>query len=177
LHNITKLNRYLNLIVSGGQTGVDRAALDVAIKLRIHHGGWCPHNRIAEDGLIPITYNLKEVPATSSMNPADYDCYKQRTELNAIDSDGTLIILEGNPIGGTSYTIDMLLKHKKPHFIYDLAINFFCEDIAEWIIENKIRKLNVAGPRESQAPGIYKRSFCIMEHALNHLLMVKINFE
>jgi Circularly permutated YpsA SLOG family len=159
-------------IVSGGQTGVDRAALDVAIKLDIAHGGWCPYERLAEDGVIPSSYNLKEVPPPTPKEKTDPNAiYKKRTELNARDSDGTLIILNSDPIGGTLYTIEMLNKHNKPYIIYNLQNNPCIDDITNWVIEKKINKLNVAGPRESQAPGIYLIAIKILEHLLNHHLI------
>ena len=89
-------------IISGGQTGADRAALDVAIKFNIPHGGWIPKGRIAEDGPLPDKYQLQEMPTSS---------YPKRTEQNVIDSDGTLIFSRGKPTGGTDYTRKMVLKH------------------------------------------------------------------
>jgi len=94
-------------IISGGQTGADRAALDVAIKLSIPHGGWIPKGRKAEDGPLPEIYKLKEMPT---------DSYPARTEQNVIDSDGTLIIARGKLTGGTDYTRQMTLKNKKQLF-------------------------------------------------------------
>jgi hypothetical protein len=170
-HNLSS-NIYLKQIVSGGQTGVDRAALDVAIKLKISHGGWCPFERKAEDGIIPNSYNLKEAPAPTSEDKTDPDAiYKKRTELNAKDSDGTLIIINSDPIGGTLFTIEMLIKHKKPYLIYNLNDNPNVDNIAKWVIENKVEKLNIAGPRESQAPGIYLISTNIIEQLINHSLI------
>ena len=100
-------------IISGGQTGADRAALDVALKLGIPHGGWIPKGRKAEDGPLPEIYKLKEMPT---------DSYGARTEQNVIDSDGTLIIARGKLTGGSDYTRQMTLKHKK-HLLYmDLNI-------------------------------------------------------
>ena len=101
-------NNFIKEIVSGGQTGVDRAALDIAIKFKILHSGWCPFGRKAEDGVIPAKYNLKETP-----RPIDEDLidplaiYNIRTEFNVRDSDGTLIIVKDSPIGGTLYTLEM----------------------------------------------------------------------
>jgi len=90
-------------IISGGQTGADRAALDVAIKFNIPHGGWIPKGRIAEDGPLPDKYQLQEMPTSS---------YPKRTEQNVIDSDGTLIFSRGKPTGGTDYTRKMVLKQE-----------------------------------------------------------------
>lgn len=99
-----KVFLYGKKIVSGGQTGADRAALDVAIKLNIPHGGWIPNGRLAEDGPLPDKYQLQEMPT---------DSYPARTEQNVIDSDGTLIIARGKLTGGSDYTREMELKHKK----------------------------------------------------------------
>ena len=91
-------------IISGGQTGADRAALDFALKLGIPHGGWIPKGRIAEDGPLPEIYRLQEMPT---------DSYEARTEQNVLDSDGTLIVARGKLTGGTDYTRQMTLKQKK----------------------------------------------------------------
>ena len=101
----------LDKIVSGGQTGADRAALDFAIKHKIPHGGWVPKGRLAEDGPIPSKYKLTEMPT---------DNYKERTEQNVIDSDGTLIISHGKLTGGSAYTGKMAKKHSRPYFHVDL---------------------------------------------------------
>ncbi|MDB4442552.1 putative molybdenum carrier protein [bacterium] len=98
-------------IISGGQTGADRAALDVALKLGILHGGWIPKGRMAEDGPLPEIYHLREMPT---------DSYEARTEKNVQDSDGTLIIARGKLTGGTDYTRQMTLRHKKQLLGIDL---------------------------------------------------------
>ena len=100
-------------IISGGQTGADRAALDVALKLGIPHGGWISKGRIAEDGPLPEIYKLKEMPT---------DSYEDRTERNVQDSNGTLIIARGKLTGGTDYTRQMTLKHKKQLIGIDLNL-------------------------------------------------------
>lgn len=165
-------NGFIQEIVSGGQTGVDRAALDVAIELKITHGGWCPYQRKAEDGTIPEKYSLKEAPAPSFLENFDSDAiYKIRTELNAKDSDGTLIITKDDPIGGTLFTIEMLKKYNKPYIIYKISDNTEIIDIVNWIIKNQIHKLNIAGPRASQAPGIYNDTYNILRQVLNHHLL------
>ena len=132
-------------IVSGGQTGVDRAALDVAIELGIPHGGWCPRGRLAEDGAIPRRYCL-----TEHVSP-DYD---DRTRQNVADSDGTLILCVGRLRGGTRLTRDEARRRGKPC----LAVALDREpDVAagrRWLAQHHISTLNVAGPRESQSPGI-----------------------
>jgi putative molybdenum carrier protein len=134
-------------IVSGGQTGIDRAALDVAQELQLERGGWCPLGRLAEDGVIPNIYPLRET-ATAD--------YAERTELNVRDSDGTLILTIGPPIGGTRYTIECTEKWRKPCYIIDLTgdANFIV--VRSWITDNRIAVLNVAGPRQSQSPEGYQ---------------------
>jgi hypothetical protein len=165
-------NNFIKEIVSGGQTGVDRAALDIAIKFKILHGGWCPYERKAEDGVIPVKYNLKEAPApTIEENSAPGAIYKKRTELNARDPDGTLIIVKDAPIGGTLYTIEMVEKHKKPYLIFNLSDNPNIHDAANWIIKNNIHKLNVAGPRASQTSDIYNSAYNTLHLLLNNRLL------
>lgn len=161
--------KLLKKIVSGGQTGVDRAALDCAIKFNIAHGGWCPYGRQAEDGIIPEYYNLKEAPGLTFEENLDQNIiYKKRTELNVHDSDGTLIIINHAPIGGTLYTFNMVEKYQKPYFIINISVNYKINNIADWIIQNNISILNVAGPRESQMPGIYHISYNILDRLLNN---------
>jgi hypothetical protein len=132
-------------IVSGGQTGVDRAALDVAIAVGLPHGGWCPRGRVAEDGPIPSDYQLRETES------ADYPV---RTEQNILDSDGTLILYCGRLFGGTELTRRLARKHGKPYMLVDLEKDTRPADAVGWMRENSIRVLNVAGPRESSFPGI-----------------------
>lgn len=153
------------IIISGGQTGVDRAALDSARHLRIPHGGWCPKGRKAEDGRIADIYHLKETKS---------DDYSERTKSNIADSDGTLIIVMKTPIevtDGTILTIQEVKDKNKPFLIIDLSSK---DDLSlvvkEWILENKIDVLNVAGPRESQAPGIYDLALKFMNKLLPSLL-------
>ncbi|ACF14843.1 conserved hypothetical protein [Chloroherpeton thalassium ATCC 35110] len=141
-------------IISGGQTGVDRAALDVAFLLGISCGGWCPKKRLAEDGIIAVRYPLQETPTES---------YAQRTEWNVLTSDGTLILTCGNLIGGTAYTAQIAELTEKPLLILELSQNKEKAIFAEWIRSNKIKTLNIAGARESQVRGIY-------ETAKNYLL-------
>jgi Circularly permutated YpsA SLOG family len=171
-------NNFIKEIVSGGQTGVDRAALDIAIDLEIPHGGWCPHERKAEDGIIPAKYNLQECPAPTQAESIDPDAiYKIRTELNARDSDGTLIILKNDPIGGTLYTIAMAKKYNKPCFIFNLLSNTEISDAANWIVNNNIHKINIAGPRASQTTDIYNSAYNVLFQLLNHRLLNKKIFQ
>ncbi|OGQ22987.1 MAG: hypothetical protein A3I05_07140 [Deltaproteobacteria bacterium RIFCSPLOWO2_02_FULL_44_10] len=137
-------------IISGGQTGVDRAALDAAIELHIPCGGWCPKGRLAEDGILDLKYPLKETSLGE---------YKQRTQWNMRDSDGTLILTFGEPQGGTRFTIDCAKKFNKPYLIINLKREPKSEEVIAWMEQHQIQVLNVAGPRESSAPGmIYKKA-------------------
>lgn len=144
-------------IVSGGQTGVDRAALDVALELGIPCGGWCPLGRRAEDGAIPDKYPLVE---------ADSPRYPVRTALNVRDSDGTLILTRGQPDRGTALTRDLALRYKKPLLIVDLQERVKPADVLKWLKDNKVRKLNVAGPRLSSCPGIDRQAGTILKQIL-----------
>jgi len=141
--------RLIKKIVSGGQTGVDRAALDVAIGLRIPHGGFCPKGRRSESGRIPGEYTLDE---------SESENYIVRTKLNVEHSDGTLVITKGQPDGGTLNTIKLATAHGKPVFAIDLSTNFFADEFLQWVSGNGIAVLNVAGPRESKHPGIYEEA-------------------
>jgi len=132
-------------VVSGGQTGVDRGALDAAIKLGIAHGGWCPRGRLAEDGQIPDRYELSE---TDSPN------YAVRTERNVLDSDATLILCRGRPTGGTELTLRLAQQHGKPHRVVDLDDPPAPAEVRRWLEDERVAVLNVAGPRQSQSPGI-----------------------
>lgn len=155
-HNMMK-NTMIDKIVSGGQSGVDRAALDVSIKLGIPHGGWCPKGRKAEDGAIPACYQLNET---------DSDEYSERTKLNIRDTDGTLILVPTTPIkvtDGTILTIAEVKERAKPYLIIDLSRDYDkLSEIALWVKENSIKVLNVAGPRESQSPGVHKASSVLL---------------
>jgi Circularly permutated YpsA SLOG family len=144
-------------IVSGGQTGVDRAALDVALGMGLDCGGWCPRGRRAEDGPIPSRYPLEE---TTSAN------YSQRTKRNVRDSDGTLILCSGPPRGGTLLTQQTAVKRGKPCLLVDLEASTAVDTIRAWLGEHSIRVLNVAGPRESQAPGIALRVARVLHECL-----------
>ncbi|HSS66535.1 MAG TPA: putative molybdenum carrier protein [Gammaproteobacteria bacterium] len=139
----------IDRVVSGGQTGVDRAALDAAIHAGLDCGGWCPRGRRAEDGAIPHRYRLKETGSTD---------YRGRTRRNVTDSNGTLILVLGELSGGTELTRDLALAERKPLFVIDLDSPRPSSEVRGWIRDNHIRTLNVAGPRESQRPGIAVRA-------------------
>ena len=136
-------------IISGGQTGVDRAALDVALELNLECGGFCPKGRRSEDGVIPEKYPLTET-ATAE--------YSERTELNVKTSDGTLILIDKHADKGTELTNDLCKVYRKPYVIVDVSANFRHENILQWITKNNIYVLNIAGSRESSSPGIYQKA-------------------
>jgi hypothetical protein len=136
----------IDRIVSGGQTGVDRAALDVARALDIPCGGWCPCGRLAEDGPIDPRYPLRETPNAD---------YAERTRWNVRDSDGTLVLTWGPPANGTAYTIECARELNKPHLVVDLANAPDRLSVQFWLAQHAIGILNVAGPRASKASKIY----------------------
>jgi predicted Rossmann-fold nucleotide-binding protein len=152
----------VEIIISGGQTGVDRAALDAAMELGIPCGGWCPKGRRAEDGKIPDRYPLQETSLSD---------YPLRTEMNVEDSDGTLILIWGSPSGGTLLTLKLARKHRKPYLLVNLAQGGDVSSVQEWTRKNHIRILNVAGPREGEAPGIYARATSFLKEVLINLNM------
>ena len=141
-------------VVSGGQTGVDRAALDAALAFGIPCGGWCPKGRLAEDGPIPARYPLNETPSCD---------YPARTEWNVRDSDGTLVLSWGRPSGGTALTIALARRLKRPCLVIDLEpADLSCEKIAAWIDLHDVAVLNVAGPRESAGLPIYRKAHALL---------------
>jgi hypothetical protein len=133
-------------IISGGQTGADRAALDFALKNRMPCGGWCPKGRIAEDGEIAAKYPLKET---------DSKDYPIRTSKNIEESDGTLIFYLNKFDPGTGLTLSLCKKLGKPYRLVKFTKEPSVVSIREWIVTNNIQTMNVAGPRESSEPGIY----------------------
>jgi len=149
-------------IISGGQIGVDRAALDAALEKNFPCGGWCPLGRKAEDGAIPVRYPLKETESED---------YKERTERNVADADGTVVLTRGEPTGGTAFTITLARGYGKPYLVLDLESGDagMPATIQTWVRENNIRVLNVAGPRESNSPGIYKIARALLEKVISQL--------
>jgi hypothetical protein len=144
-------------IISGGQTGADRAAIDFAIKRGIPHGGWIPKGRKAEDGTLSEKYDLQEMPTGS---------YSKRTEKNVLDSDGTLIVSHGLLTGGSALTTGFAEHHGKPWIHIDLEMTSYPEAaimIREWVGRYSITVLNVAGARASKDPGIYQATLDLLE--------------
>ncbi len=148
----------LRKLISGGQTGVDRAALDVAVKLHIPCGGWCPRGRWAEDGPISSLYPLQETP---SEEPA------QRTEWNIRDSQGTLILHAGEVTGGTHLTLELVRQYREPVLVLDLTRGPAPGQVRLWVANQEIHILNIAGPRESESPGIYASALAFLTDALS----------
>jgi len=148
-------------IISGGQTGVDRAALDVALEFSIECGGFCPKGRRSEDGIIPGKYPLTETKT---------DQYPERTELNIKTSKATLVLIDKEADRGTTLTISLCNLHHKPCIVIDLSNENKERDLLQWIKENNIDVLNVAGNRESFSPGIGKKAY---EFLLNIFLNYK----
>jgi hypothetical protein len=134
-------------IVSGGQTGADRGALDAAIELGIEHGGYCPRDRRAEDGRIPDRYRLVELASTG---------YAARTARNVLESDGTLLVTRGPPTGGSALTASVAEQRGRPLLHLDLDLPNANPEAAirDFVARHRIAVLNVAGPRASSCAGI-----------------------
>ncbi len=148
-------------VISGGQTGVDRAALDVALKLGIPCGGWCPRGRRAEDGPLKEIYPLQETPSSG---------YTQRTQWNVRDSDGTVVLYKSSLSGGSALTVELAKEHNKPCLVIDLCEDSSPEILLDWLKRHKIQTLNVAGTRESGSADIYDvacqflgKSLCLID--------------
>jgi Circularly permutated YpsA SLOG family len=150
-------------IISGGQTGADRGALDAALELGVECGGWCPAGRLAEDGQIPERYALLEMPT--------FD-YAARTMRNVGESDGTLIICCGLPTGGTGETVEFCQQMSKPHLVIDTAamqMETAIEAATRFVSHNRFNILNVAGPRASQWPAGHEVAHRILSAVLRRL--------
>jgi len=151
---------YVSKVISGGQTGADRAALDAAMACGVPHGGWCPKGRLAEDGAIPAKYGLRERESGS---------YSERTEANILDSDATLIFSHGPLTGGSRLTQELAEQYERPCLHCDLTaggrpavtINTWVKSFSGPIV------LNVAGPRASGDPDIYMDVYQAMTKSLN----------
>ena len=149
-------------IISGGQTGVDRGALDAALELGIDCGGTCPAGRKAEDGVIPEKYPLTELDST---------VYSDRTRKNVIDSDATLIIHFGQLEGGTAYTRQCCIDENKLYLVLDASMadqDDLVQRIVNFIGQNRIQVLNVAGPRASKVPIAQETSRTLLKAVLQH---------
>ena len=146
----------LTKIISGGQTGADRAALDAAIKMDIRHGGWVPAGRRAEDGPLPPEYKMQEMPTAS---------YPKRTEMNVIDSDGTLILTHGQLTGGSKLTQQYAVENNRPYKHIDLLKTASFKAVTliiDWLNSHRIEILNVAGSSAGKDPLIYDKTYRIL---------------
>jgi hypothetical protein len=144
-------------IISGGQTGADRAALDFAIDNNIPYGGWLPKGRKTEDGTLSEKYHLQEMPTGD---------YSKRTEKNVLDSDGTVIVSHGFLTGGSALTREFAIQHKK-HWIHidmnELSLQEAAERLSSWVTGKEIKTLNVAGPKTSKDPQIYEAVLLLLK--------------
>ncbi|MFZ4766041.1 MAG: putative molybdenum carrier protein [Roseimicrobium sp.] len=135
------------VIISGGQTGADRAALDWALRNDLPHGGWCPKGRVASDGPLDECYRLKETPT---------DDLLQRTEWNVKDSDATVVFtLAPKALGGSAKALSYAKKYRRPSLHLHQGMLAVAEKLAAFLAVNAYRRLNVAGSQESEEPGIY----------------------
>jgi len=144
------------IIISGGQTGADQAALDAAIALGLPHDGWICRGRKTESGPLPARYQLREL---------DSYRYRDRTEKNVLDSDGTVIFSFGPLNGGSALTEAMAIRHDRPCLFLDLAEineNQAITALWKWMDEHGIQRLNVAGPRASSEPRIHGAVYAIL---------------
>jgi hypothetical protein len=148
-------------IISGGQTGADRAALDVAIDSGMDYGGAVPMGRKTENGPLAAKYRKM----TELQSPQ----YAVRTKQNILTADGTLIFSYGNPSGGSGLTVRMAQQHDKPFLVVDLEMETAASAatlITAWLKKANPAVLNVAGPRESEHPGTYQKVFIILQKVL-----------
>lgn len=156
------------VIISGGQVGADRGALDAALEAGVICGGFCPEGRRAEDGMIPLRYPLVELEAPD---------YPTRTERNVVAASATLILCHGEPAGGTRLTRTLVARHRRPGIVLDLdVLGDHAGRAAEWLSKKAHADhsllsvvLNVAGPRESKQPGIQEETRAIVARLLAEL--------
>jgi putative molybdenum carrier protein len=149
-------------IISGGQTGVDRAALDVALRHEIECGGWCPAGRLDEVGKIPDHYPIQELQGGG---------FTERTLQNVKDSEGTVVIYPGKLEGGTEQTVRFCIELNRPHQLIDaskISPDDAAKLIRDFVLKNKIDILNVAGPRQSEWPEGYDYASGVLEVFLTH---------
>jgi hypothetical protein len=148
-------------IISGGQTGADRAALDAGIAAGLEYGGSIPRGRRTEAGPLPLKYrNMTELASP---------VYRVRTEQNVIDAAATLIFTCGRPTGGTALTAQFARQHHKPYLVVDLEAQSAASAAAlirQWLKDLQPEVLNVAGPRESKCPGIRQKVYTVLQKAL-----------
>ena len=159
-------------VISGGQTGVDQAALQAAIDSDIKHGGWCPPARVCEIGKIPERYHLIETPDDRDLSALEIP-RSQRTIWNVRDSDGVLVlwdkkVTELQSDKGTKLALETANNLGKPFLIIDVSKKVSVTVITNWISSTNIEVLNVAGPSENTSPGIYDRVNEVMGEILTN---------
>lgn len=153
------MKQYPTTIMSGGQTGADRAALDATIDRNYPVAGYCPKGRLAEDGPIPDRYPVEEITGG----------YRARTRKNVQTADGTLVVYRDELKGGTALTVSLALKERKPLKLIDISLAdpaLAAEKIREFCLKNQIGTLNVAGPRASQCPDVYPYVFEVISRLI-----------
>lgn len=160
----------LRKVICGGQTGVDQAALRAAKDCGLEIGGWCPPGRESEDGVIPAEFPLKETPHDWSPDAPDVP-RSQRTEWNVRDSGGTLVIAPGDgnrsgcptiPGPGTKWTIECARRYGRPVLVCSANDPSAKNKILKWLDTFAVKALNVAGPSESESPGIGERVYALL---------------
>lgn len=178
---------WLNKVISGGQTGVDQAALRAARDCGLEMGGWCPPGRMCEAGVIPAEFPLKETEQDRSVDAPDV-ARSQRTEWNVRDSDGTLVLAEGgNPPShrygvagrdaaaeeasdpGTEWAMRCANRYGRPLLVCDVSDPDAKQKVQEWLERNRIEVLSVGGPAESTSPGIGDRAYRLFRGVLEAL--------
>src|SRR2546423_2759682 len=150
-------------VVSGGQTGVDQAALRAAKNCGLEIGGWCPPGRGSEAGVIPAEFPLQETEQERSSNAPDVP-RSQRTEWNVRDSDGTLVVRGAKEGAGTKWTIACANRYQRPLMITGVDDAEASDKIRQWLAANPIAVLNVAGPSEGTSPGIGAKIYTLLKH-------------
>ena len=151
-------------IISGGQTGVDRAALDAALEYGIECGGWAPANGEAEDGPIPEKYPLTRAP---------FGSYRERTLRNVLDASATLILYFGRLSGGTEETLSFCIQHRRPYQLIDareVSARRAVELLIEFVRQNDVEVLNVAGPRASEWPEGFDYALRVMRDFCGYVI-------
>jgi hypothetical protein len=144
------------MIISGGQTGADQAALDAAIALGLPYGGWLPKGRKTEQGPLPLQYQLRELGSTR---------YRDRTEKNILAADGTLIFSFGPLAGGSALTEALAIRHNRPFLHIDFTLiekERAAAQVETWLRDQGLEVVNVAGPRASNEPRIYEAVYTLL---------------
>lgn len=157
----------LTKVVAGGQSGVDQAALRAARDCGLELGGWCPPGCKGEVAVISAEFGLKETPNDRSPDAPDV-LRSQRTEWNVRDSDGTLVIVRGEPRDpGTEWTIECAKRFERPLLVCQIDDHEAASKITQWLSSKAIRVLNVAGPSESTSPGIGDAAEMLLQRVCN----------